>query len=98
MILALLRDFSRDLVRFFFPPICTLCRDRLTETDQVICDHCRHEMTQVLEPVCRRCGNPAVRRSTDTCRFCRAMKPAFDCARAATFYRGPGGQMVRELK
>lgn len=96
--LASLRDFSRDLVRFFFPPICTLCGDRLTEIDQVICDRCRDEMTRLLEPVCQLCGNPGVRRSTETCRLCRKMKPAFDCARAATFYGGPGEKVVRELK
>jgi len=98
MILAALRDFSRDVVHFFFPPICTLCSDRLVESDQVICDRCRNEMTQILEPLCRRCGNPAVERSSDSCGLCRKIKPAFDCARAATFYRGPGEQLVRELK
>jgi len=98
VILATLRDFSRDVVHFFFPPICTLCGDRLTESDQVICDRCRNEMTQILEPMCRRCGNASVERSSDGCGLCRKMKPAFDCARAATFYRGPGELLVRELK
>lgn len=98
MILPALREFSRDLLHFFFPPICTLCSDRLTESDQVICARCRSEMLQVLEPLCRRCGNPSVDRASDGCRLCRKMKPAFDCARAATVYRGPGEQLVRELK
>ena len=98
MILAALREFSYDVVHFFFPPICTLCSDRLTENDQVICDRCRHEMSQVLEPVCRLCGNPNVERSMERCGLCRKIKPAFDCARAATFYRWPGEQLVRELK
>jgi ComF family protein len=97
VILATLREFSRDVVHFFFPPICTLCSDRLTETDQVICDRCRHEMDQVLEPICRRCGKQ-VERSTESCGLCKKMKPAFDCARAATVYRGPGEQVVREFK
>jgi len=90
--------FSRDVLHFFLPPICTLCSGRLTETDQVICDGCRREMARVLEPICRRCGNPSVERSADGCGLCRKMKPAFECARAATLYRGPGEQLVRELK
>lgn len=98
MVASLLRDFSRDVLHFFFPPICTLCTDRLTETEQVICDRCREDLARVLEPICRRCGNPAVVRGCDTCPACRKMKPAFDCARAATIYRGPGEQLVRELK
>jgi ComF family protein len=98
VILASLGVFSRDLLHFFFPPICTLCGDRLTENDQVICDQCRQEMTQVLEPICRRCGNPDVERVSDSCGLCKKMKPSFDIARAAVCYRGPGGQLVRELK
>jgi len=96
--LASLRVFSRDLLHFFFPPICTLCSDRLTDSDQVICDRCRQELIHVLEPICRRCGNPNVPRAADACGLCRKIKPAFDCARAAAHYRGPGEQLVRELK
>jgi len=98
LVLAALRDFSRDLVRFFFPPVCTICGARLTEGEQVICDRCRNDLVPVLEPFCRRCGNPAVARKSDTCRLCRAVEPAFDRARSATFYAGPAEQLVRELK
>jgi len=98
VIFPALRDFSRDLLHFFFPPICTLCGDRLAASDQIICDRCRLEMTQILEPLCHRCGNPAVERTADSCRLCKKIKPAFDCARAAAFYRGPGELLVRELK
>lgn len=98
MITSVLGSFPRDLLHFFFPPICTLCSDRLVETDDVICDRCREEIPRLREPICRCCGNPAVRSSSDSCRLCRKMKPSFDCARAAAVYDGPGGQLVRELK
>ncbi|MCX8037260.1 MAG: ComF family protein [Candidatus Sumerlaeia bacterium] len=90
--------FAKDVLHFFFPPICTLCNDRLVESDEVICDRCRQELSPLLEPICRRCGNPAAARASDTCNLCRKMKPAFDCARAAVFYRGPAEQLVHELK
>jgi ComF family protein len=96
--LSVIANLSRDVLRLFFPIICTLCGDRLNETDQVICDRCRREMPRVLDPTCRRCGNPAVRVASDTCRLCRKMKPSFDCARAVAIYAGPAEQLVRDLK
>lgn len=97
MALPIARTFARELLQFFFPPICTLCGERLAADDEVICDHCRVELPAVLEPLCRRCG-ASMSRAGDTCATCRKMKPAFDCARAATLYLGPAEQLVKQLK
>ncbi len=98
MVLASVGTFVKDVLHFFFPPICTLCSGRLVESDQVICDRCRQELSHLMEPICRRCGSPSVTRASDTCPLCRKVKPAFDCARAAARYCGPAEQLVHEFK
>lgn len=97
MALSFLHNFSREVLHFFLPPICTLCHERLEATDEVICERCRGAMEPVLEPFCRRCGQP-LPRASDTCALCRKMKAAFDCARSAAIYAGPAEVLVRELK
>jgi len=52
-----MRKFFTDLINFFFPPICPLCR-RLINDNKIICEDCFEDIARLLvkEPLCLKCG------------------------------------------
>lgn len=92
--------FLTALLDLFFPPLCHVCRTCIPDAGALhICPACRERMPSVAGPLCPVCGIPFHGAGDDhLCGRCLTEPPAFDAARAALLYEGPGRDLIHAFK
>lgn len=98
--MTILKKFTHAFLDFLFPPLCHVCRTFIPEAGSLhICAVCREKMPAITHPLCTVCGVPFVGAGTDhPCGDCLKHPPAFDAARAALIYDGPGRHLIHAFK
>lgn len=95
-----LKSFFAALLDFAFPPLCHVCGKYFPDADRLhICPSCMELLPAPSSPLCKVCGVPFVGAGDDhTCSSCLKQPPAFDAARAAIVYDGPGRDLIHSFK
>lgn len=86
------------ILNLFFPLLCPVCGEKITEQEEVICDSCRQSFYLVTKPICPVCGAGEARINEGRCNHCPKREIYFDAARSVFSYRGSAGEAVQELK
>ena len=99
-ILSRLWDLYKDLLAFFFPPICVSCGEKLSRDDEHFCSACRSTFTSVPRPQCPTCGAPLGNKVIEgkRCPNCPQDTIYFDRARAPLLYEGAIADGIIALK
>lgn len=92
-----LRRHAAALVDLALPPMCPVCGERLTATDQGVCDGCWDRVQEPRRPHCGRCGL-GEHRIGRACSGCLRTEIHWDIARQAAVWEEPAPSMVHALK
>jgi ComF family protein len=87
----------KNLLAFFFPPLCPVCEKIICEG---ICSNCREGIRLIKGPLCTICGVPFVSNvsSDHICSECIKKKKPFSHARSAGIYVGTLLEAIHMLK
>ncbi len=93
-------SFFAALMDFAFPPLCHVCGRYIPDAGRLhICPSCMERFPVPATPLCGVCGIPFHGAGDDhLCSSCLKKPPAFDAARAAIVYDGPGRDLIHSFK
>jgi len=96
----MLKTLGRAFSDFVFPPHCHVCRSFIPEAGRLhICNSCRDTVQLISSPHCTVCAVPFhCVGHNHPCGSCSKESPAFDAARAAFVYDGPGRELIHNFK
>jgi len=97
----LLKEELFGLVDFFFPPLCSLCGQRLAEENGLFfCRDCLAKFSPLVSPFCSLCSLPfsGPPGSDHLCGRCLEEPPAFSAVTACGIYEGRLREAVHHLK
>jgi competence protein ComFC len=83
----------------FYPPVCAVCREILTD-GRALCAPCAMDLPRLTAPFCKTCGEPFQGQIDDafSCPNCRDLRLSFDFARPATTRDERTLEMIHGLK
>ena len=81
-----------ELLALIVPPVCAVCHEPLSHSEDVVCATCRRALPWLHGARCGRCGLPS------PCRPCPGRVAAFDAAWAPVAYAGSARSVVTALK
>lgn len=85
----------------FFPRSCVSCGDAVEGSGyEHLCRDCARELFLIAPPNCRTCGYPfhGMLGGPRVCPHCVELDPVFDEGKALFLAKGPGRELVHELK
>jgi ComF family protein len=93
-----LKQLTRDLTNFIYPPHCAACREMLAEGASQFCSHCAGALDSLAStPSCLECAAPIPEGSA--CPFCGGSGIApFDAIAALGPFREPLRNLVHQMK
>lgn len=89
-------NFLKDILDFFLPSHCSICKKKLSHKEKVVCDECLYSIPVVVKPFCERCGRPTEGESV--CNECIEHPHEFSRARAIGKYDSALGELVKLFK
>lgn len=89
-------NFLKDIVDFFIPAYCGVCKHKLSRNEKVICNECFYSILPITKPFCEQCGKPT--NGEAVCNDCIEHPHNFSRARAIGTYNGITGELVRLFK
>ncbi len=98
----MLRSLAQGLINLLYPPICLICKHRLTASsvDNVICTGCFRKIKRNLPPFCYRCGRqlkpPYI--TKHFCGGCLKRQLHFDRAFSPCAYEGVMKELIHHFK
>jgi len=95
-----IRGISRDVLDFFFPPLCLSCGEKLLPGEGFFCSRCHGAFESLPLPLCPVCGAPLGNKSLEKnrCPKCPTGVIYFDAAHAPLLYHGPVVDGILALK
>ena len=87
--------FLKDIVDFFIPAYCGICKQKLSHNEKVVCDKCFYSIPVITQPFCERCGRPT---DETVCNECIEYPHQFSRARAIGRYDGILGELIMLFK
>ena len=95
------RRFAQPFLEVFFPRSCVSCGDAVEDSGyEHLCRACARELFLIRPPNCRTCGYPfhGLLAGPRVCPHCAELDPVFDEGKALFLAKGPGRELVHELK
>ncbi len=81
-----------------FPPVCPLCGEVLSASEELCCGRCKTRISYVKEPCCLKCGAEVENPETEYCGRCRVKTRHFVRGFPAMHYTWPVDDAILEFK
>ncbi len=91
-------NLLKDFIDLLIPPLCCLCKRRLTNDETIICKDCLARIRLISPPYCERCGRPVPDLEITVCNRCIIEKHAFSFIRGVSPYGGVMENLIMLLK
>lgn len=95
-----LRPWLRSLTDLFYPPLCSLCGDRIGGAGDPLCVRCRRQLPWIREPFCEVCSQPfdGAIESRFVCPNCQDRRFHFVCTVSPLRARAGVRELIHRLK